>query len=230
MRPNCRPVMVLFTVVLIASFGITEVFAQAPRAGGRPPIEFSTTYGTMWGGNIGIGGGKIRTGTGGSWGFALDVPVARGQWLEASYNRQEGSLDWDPQGQPLETLSDMTVNIWHLGSIRTLGRPGSPVIPYVQGSLGATFFSPSESEVILDGESFTIDGTTKFSIAFGVGFKAYLGEAKRFGLRGSFKVISSLFDSGGGVWFGPGGVQLGVSGSGIWQYEAAGGLTIKFGG
>lgn len=220
-----KAMMVCAVCAVLIMTGIPDAHAQA-----RPPIEFSATYGSMWGGNLGLRTGKIRTGTGGSMGFALDVPMAAGTWLEASYTRQDGSLDWDRAGQPKRTLSEMSVNVWQLGTIRALARPDSRVIPFVLGSLGATYFSPSESQIVIDGESYAIDGATKFSIAFGVGFKSYFGQAQRVGLRASFKVISSLYDSGGGVFFGPGGVQLGVSGSGIWQYEAAGGLTVRFGG
>lgn len=215
-------------LVLLTVSTAPETYAQRP-GGAHAPMEFSVTYGSMWGGNIGGRTGTLRTGTGPSLGFALGVPVRPGMVIEASYNRQEGSLDWDKNREPLMNLSDMTVNIWQLGSIRDLARPDSPIIPYVQGSLGLTYFSPSESEVIVEEETYYLDSTTKFSIAFGLGFKAYFGQSKKVGIKGSFKVISSLFDSGGGVFFGPGGVQLGISGSGIWQYEAAGGLTIRFG-
>ncbi|MDX2475578.1 MAG: hypothetical protein QNL91_17950, partial [Candidatus Krumholzibacteria bacterium] len=170
------------------------------------------------------------TGTGGSMGFALDVPIRSGMSLEASYTRQESSLDWDQRGAPLRSLTDMTVNVWQLGTLRDLAPPSAKVIPYVQGSLGATFFSPSASEVIIDDETFTLDGMTKFSIAFGAGFKTFFGESQRVGLRGLFKVTSTIFDSSGGVYFGTGGAGLGISGYGIWQYEFAGGLVVKFGG
>ncbi len=220
----------LVTILLVTSAAMSAGDAEAQISGARPPIEFSATYGSMWGGHIGLSGGELRTGTGPSLGLALDVPIRPGMWIEGSYTRQDGSLDWDRVGQSKTTLTDMSVNVWHLGTIRALGRPGAAATPFVLGSLGATYFSPSNKAVTIDGESYNIDGTTKFSIALGVGVKAYFGEAKRVGVRATFKAISSLFDSGGGVFFGPGGVSLGVSGWGIWQYEVAGGLTVKFGG
>ena len=216
----------LAAVALVAILVPALATAQAAR----PAIEVSATYGTMWGGNIETYQGKLRTGTGGAMGFAIDVPVRPGMWVEAGYTRQDGSLDWDPRGGSKFTISDMSVNFWHLGTVRALGRPGSPVMPFVTGSLGATYFSPSESSVEIDSETYSLNSLTKFSVAFGAGFKAYFGEAKKVGLRGQFKVYSSIFNAGGGVWFGPGGVDLGVSGSGIWQFEASGGLTVKFGG
>jgi hypothetical protein len=220
----------LLTILLVTATAMSAGDVWAQSSSDRPPIEFGATYGNMWGGNIGLSGGKLRTGTGPSLGFALDVPLRPGMWLEGSYTRQDGSLDWDRVGRSKTTLTDMSVNVWHLGTIRALGRPDAAATPFVLGSLGATYFSPSNKTVIIDGESYSIDGSTKFSIALGVGVKMYFGEAQRVGVRATFKAISSLFDSGGGVFFGPGGVSLGVSGWGIWQYEVAGGLTVKFGG
>jgi hypothetical protein len=215
----------------IAGLAATIVPQQASAQTSRPPIEFSATYGSMWGGNIETTLGKLRTATGGALGLALDVPMQPGMWIEASYTRQDGALDWDPRGGTKVKLTDMSVNHWHLGTVRALVPPSrGGVMPYVTGSLGATYMSPSSQTVEIGNETYNIDSTTKFSIAFGLGFKAYVGQAQKIGLRGSFKVFSTLYDSGGGVFFGPGGVQLGVSGSGIWQYEAAGGITVKFGG
>ncbi len=229
MRVQMKTLMVVAVLAVVFTTVAPEAFAQRAGGNAREPVQFSLTYGSMWGGNIEAGLGTLRTGTGGSLGFALDVPVSPGMSMEASYTRQESSLDWDQRGETLRTLSDMTVNVWHLGALRDLAPPTAKVIPYVQLSLGATFFSPSASEVVIDSENYSLDGTTKFSIAFGAGFKTFFGEAQKVGLRGSFKVTSSLFDSSGGVYFGTGGLGLGISGYGIWQYEVAGGLVVKFG-
>ncbi|MCB1182806.1 hypothetical protein KDM41_05185 [bacterium] len=217
-------------ITAVAALASLLIPALASAQASRPPIEVSATYGSMWGGNIETYQGKLRTGTGGALGIAVDVPIRPGMWVEAGYTRQDGSLDWDPRIGSKFTLSNMSVNFWHIGTVRALGRPGSPVMPFVTGSLGATYFSPSEATAVIDGDTYDLEGLTKFSVAFGAGFKAYFGEAKKVGLRGQFKVYSTIFDAGGGVWFGPGGVDIGVSGSGIWQFEAAGGLTVKFGG
>lgn len=239
MRVEMKTLLVLAVLATFIAGGAEQVLAQTAQsphmterqrpAPTKPPIEFSVTYGSMWGGNLELIDGKLRTGTGGAIGVAIDIPVRPGMWLEASYDRQEGSLDWDERGGGLTKLTNMSVNIWHLGTIRALGK-GDGVIPYVQGSLGATYMVPELSQVTIGRDTYNIDSTTKFSIAFGVGFKAYVGEAKRFGIRGSFKVISTLYNSSGGVYFGTGGAGLGISGSGIWQYVASGGITMKFGG
>jgi len=235
----------------IAMFGLMAILliavaddALAQRRGGgqpkqlppgfKPFLEASATYGSMWGGNInltyGINSRKIRTGTGPSYAFALAYNIHPMQAVEFSYTRQEGSLDLDYKG--LRTLTDMSVNVWHLGSIRYLA-PGK-VKPFVLLSLGATYFSPTEGTFLLDeNDPDTLvhtQSSTKFSFNFGVGVKSYFGKVEKIGIRASFKVMPTFYDTWGGMYFGSGGAGLTVSGNAIWQWEAAAGLTIKFGG
>ncbi|MCK9996804.1 MAG: outer membrane beta-barrel protein [Candidatus Krumholzibacteria bacterium] len=204
-------------------------------AGFTPFLEFSATYGSMWGGNIdltyGINSRKIRTGTGPSYAFALAYNLHPMQAVEFSYTRQEGSLDLDYKG--LRTLTDMSVNFWHLGSIRYLTPPGK-VRPFVMLGLGATYFSPEESTFLLDeGDPDTLihtQSSTKFSFNLGLGVKSYFGKAEKIGIRASFKVMPTFYNTWGGMYFGSGGAGLTFSGNAIWQWEAAAGLTVKFGG
>ena len=70
---------------------------------------------------------------------------------------------------------------------------------------------------------------TKFSLSFGVGFKAYFGEAEKIGIRASFKAMPTFYNTGASLWFGSSGGGVAVSGNAIWQWEVAGGLTVKFG-
>ncbi len=204
--------------------------------GYTPNLELSATYGSMWGGNIdlsyGINSRKLRAGTGPSYAFALAYNLHPMQAVEFSYTRQEGSLDLDYKG--LRTLTDWSVNFWHIGSIRYLAPPGK-VRPFVLLSLGATYFSPSEGTFILDLDDpdntvVHTQSSTKFSFNFGLGAKAYFGKAEKIGIRASFKVMPTFYNTWGGMYFGSGGAGLTVSGNAIWQWEAAAGLTIKFGG
>ena len=218
-------------LIMVTVFGAADVFAQRPTQG-KPPIEFSVTYGSMWGGNIDTYKGKLRTGTGPSIGFALDIPVHPTMAVELSYTRQEGSLDWDNRNG-IQTLSDMSVNFWQIGAVR--GLMTGKVRPFITMGLGATYFSPSASSLTFDEgtpdeETFNISTQTKFSLMLGVGFKTYFGKSEKIGLRASIKTLPTLYDTSGGLWFGTGGASVGVSGSSIWQWEAAAGLTVKFGG
>jgi len=237
----------------IAMFGLMAILltaaaddALAQRRGGggqprqlppgfTPYLEASATYGSMWGGNIdltyGINSRKIRTGTGPSYAFALAYNLHPMQAVEFSYTRQEGSLDLDYKG--LRTLTNMSVNFWHIGSIRYLAPPGK-VRPFVLASLGATYFSPEEGSFLLDEDDpdtlVYTQTSTKFSFNFGLGVKSYFGKAEKVGIRATFKVLPTFYNTWGGMYFGSGGAGLTVSGNAIWQWEAAIGLTIKLGG
>jgi len=225
--------LVIMTTLLCTSDAMAQRRGGARSGGGggggggeRPPIEFSATYGSMWGGNISTYYGTLRTATGPSFGFALDVPLDPVTALELSYTRQEGGLDWDTRGSK-DRLTDMSVNYWQIGAIR--GLIEGQVRPFVSTSLGVTYYSPEKGTVVIEDETYNVGTMTKFSFVIGVGAKAYFGEAQRFGLRGSFKVLPTLYNTGGGVWFGTGGASLGITGNAIWQWEAAIGLTVKLG-
>jgi|GEM_PF-1363832 len=232
-------IVALTAMVLTTAAG--EALAQrrggaiVPPAGFIPHAELSATYGSMWGGNIDLtyntfNNVKLRTGTGPSYGLALDYYMSPAQAIEISYTRQDGSLDLDYQG--ITTLTDMSVNYWQIGSIRTLA-PGR-VQPFVLGSLGATYYSPSQDYVQIDENdsdtTYNVTSTTKFSMTLGLGFKSYFGEAQKVGLRGTFKVCPTFYNTSGGLWFGTGGGGISVGGNAIWQWEAAIGLTVKLGG
>lgn len=236
LRTSTRALLAL-TLILTVSLVTGDALAQARRGGGnqtaraqtwqRPPVELSATYGHMWGGNLQFPAGRIRTSTGNTLGIALDIPLHPHATLELAYTRQDGGLDWDPNGGSKEHLTDMSVNFWQLGVIRSI--PAGAVEPFFLVAIGATYISPEEATFVVDDETYNTQSTTKLSFAFGVGGKAYLGKAKRFGLRASFKVYPTLYNTGAGIYFGTGGLGAGISGNAIWQWEVAGGITVKLG-
>ena len=223
--------LLAMSLVLMATLGTGEALAQR-RGGGQKagrvsaPVELSVTYGTMWGGNIQLRNGKVRTATGPSYGVALDIPVHPAMALEVSYTRQDGAMDYDTRYSK-DKLTDMSVNYWQIGAIK--GLLDGKVRPWISTSLGATYYSPSSDSVIIDGEEYRAESTTKLSFVLGLGIKSYFGKAEKIGLRASIKVLPTLYNTGGGLWIGGGGASLGVTGDAIWQWEAAMGLTVKFG-
>ena len=227
--------MLVISFALMATLCTGEALAQ--RRGGspsgasasrpKPPMELSITYGSMWGGNIQTYNGTLRTATGPSYGIALDIPLDPAMALELSYTRQDGGIDYDTRSGK-DRLTDMSVNYWQIGAIR--GLLDGKVRPWISTSLGATYYSPTEGTVTIEGEDYRAESATKFSFIIGLGAKTYFGKAERFGLRASIKVLPTLYNTGAGVWFGGGGASLGITGNAIWQWEAAIGLTVKLGG
>jgi hypothetical protein len=212
----------------MAADALAQQRGGAPRSGAyTPEIEIAATYGHMWGGNIEFRGGKLRTGTAPAWGFALDYGIHPYQAIEFSYTRQDGQFDWDPRGGAKYKLTDTSINYWQLGTLRYF--PVEGFRPFVLASLGLTYYSPSGSTINIDGTDYAIESSTKFSFNLGLGFKKYFGQNEKIGVRASFKVMPTLYDSGAGLWFGTGGASLGITGYAIWQFEAAAGLTVKFG-
>jgi len=117
-------------------------------SGSKPPIEFSATYGSMWGGNIELIGGTLRTATGASIGLALDIPVHPAMAVEISYTHQDGGLDYDSRGTKTR-LTDMSIDYWQIGATR--GLLDGKVRPFVLTSLGLTYYSPANGTVDIDG-------------------------------------------------------------------------------
>lgn len=232
MKANNRLSWFALSLLVVAILSSGDALAQRRGGGGntagtKAPIEFSATYGSMWGGNIELIGGTLRTATGASFGLALDIPVHPAMAIELSYTHQEGGLDYDTRGSKTR-LTDMSVDYWQIGGIR--GLLDGKVRPFVTTSLGMTVYSPANGTVNIDGEVLNMSSTTKFSFVLGGGFKSYFGKSEKIGLRASIKVLPTLYNTSGGVWFGTGGASVGVSGNAIWQWEAAVGLTVKLGG
>jgi hypothetical protein len=228
-----RRLLPVLLVLLLVIVTVRDAAAQPRRA--RPPrqratvneaIDLTAMYGHMWGGNINSRPGKLRFGTAPSWFFAADIPVAPATWLELSYGHQDGQLDLDRSRDKLK-LSDLSINYWQIGGVR--GAPMGRVIPYVSASLGINHLSPAEDFVEVDGETGRLESSTRFAASLGIGFKAFLGKTQRIGIRGSFRTLTTLYDTSSSFWFGSGGSGLSFSGSGVWQWEIAAGLTLRLG-
>jgi hypothetical protein len=233
MMKNAKILLVL-SIVCLTAFAGSDALAQ--RRGGaptraatwqRPPIEIGATYGNMWGGNLQLVNGRLRTATGPSLGIFLDIPLHAQATLELSYTRQDGALDWDSRTGKVK-LTDLSMNFWQIGVVRNL-MPGR-VVPFVTTSIGANYMSPTEATVVIDGTTVQTDAVTKLAFTIGVGAKAFFGENERFGLRASFKVLPTMYNTGGGIFIGTGGASVGLTGNAIWQWEVAGGLVVKLGG
>lgn len=163
----------------------------------------------------GVDAGDIDIKSSGFWGVALDLNVRSGGQLELLYNRQESKLTYRPIAQPTQEVTDMTVEYWQIGGLQ--GVLQGQVLPFGSLSLGATHYSFSDP---------SIESTTKFSMIFGVGAKAYLND--RVGVRVQGRIPFTFLSSGGSVGCGPAGCYTTIGGSGIMQIDVSGGLFLMF--
>lgn len=225
--------LAMATLLITAGDAAAQQLRPAPtrpaRAAPAEEIDFTAMYGHMWGGHLSTDLGTFRLGTAPSMFFALDIPMETATWVELSYGHQSGELNLDRSLAGTTTICDMSINYWQLGMIRGVHAGAGNIIPYGSLSLGLTYLNPSADRFDVDGETYPLDSTTKFSVTLGVGVKAFFGEAQRYGLRASFKTIPTFYGSSTSLWFGTGGASVGISGYGVWQWEAAGGLVVKLG-
>lgn len=199
-----------------------------PWAGGRKPLEFSAHYAHVWGGKLGSRLGDFRLATGDGYFLGLSVPIRPGLWGEISYMRQGTKMQLDRWPDDLVDLTNMSVNYWQIGAVQ--GLPRGRIMPYVIATLGMTHYGPDADRLDIDGTIYRLDSATKFSMTFGVGFKAVLDDQQRVGLRAQFRFLPTLYNTGAGLWFGSGGGGVSFGGSALWQYEVSGGLVVRLGG
>lgn len=179
-------------------------------------IELTPYAGWQWGGGIATTLGDLRIRAAMNWGGILGFRTSSMQVVELTYNYQRaplvlerGSLAGD------STLFDLTSHFIQVGG--RAERQSGPVTPFVVGGLGLTIFDPSQS---------TRSSEARFSVHFGGGLR--IPFSQRAALRAQLRGWYSFLSTSGGVFCGPAGCSFGVSGSGIFQGDVSGGLTIGF--
>lgn len=199
----------------------------AGTASAQMTPELSGSWGWMWGGSASSLAGTFRLDDAASYSATASFPAGNLNWVEAHYSYQGSAMTLDGFGR-LDKLTDIGVHYMQIGGLR--GIKDGPVVPYVVGGIGATYYSPSESVIQIDGTTYGLDSSWKLSFALGAGVKVWLGEEERVGLRLQFRVLPTLYNSSTGVWVGGGGGGISVNGSAIWQFDASAGVTVKLGG
>jgi len=211
------------SVLLLGLFSGMAV--QEAAAVGTP--ELSGSWGWMWGGSASSRVGTFRLNSAATYSGALSIPVGALNWTEAHYTYQGSSMTLDGSGL-FRPLTDIGIHYMQLAGLRGL-RQG-PVMPYVLGGIGTTYYSPSESFVDINGTIYNLDSSWKLSFVLGAGLKVWLGEAEKVGLRLQFRALPTLFNSSTGIWVGGGGGGVSVSGNAVWQFDVSAGVAIKLGG
>ena len=89
------------------------------------------------------------------------------------------------------------------------------VVPFTVGTLGFTRYAAKNGQY---------DDEHKFSFTFGLGFKLKLNP--KLGLRFHGRIITTLFNTSGGFFCGPGGCATEISAEAIFQSELSAGLIL----
>ncbi len=220
------PFAILAAALLFAD---ATAFAQGRRGQSPRPtttnaqqqqyrLEITPFYGYQMGGRTYYTQGEVNIADTEVYGVHIGVPTPFGAVVEFLYSHQPTRLDgvYSPPFEPSrkQKLFDMNVDYYMIGALRPL-RPG-PTQPFGIVYLGAANMRP------------TSGGHTDewfFAAGLGGGVKARLNP--RLGLRIQGRLMMPLRFSGGGLWCGVGGCNIGVgASSSILQLDLNAGLVI----
>ena len=175
-------------------------------------VEVSPFAGIQFGGSVNstVDGRRVEMGSGFVYGATVDVAVVPGWRVELMYSRQETAL---------ETRGD--VERVQLGVERYLAgvqeEQGDGRTRFFGTALiGATRFAPG-----LDG----YDSDVRFTAAASLGIKHFV--TPRLGLRAEARGFFVDVNSGAGLVC-AGGCLFVFNGSGLWQGDVTGGITLAF--
>ncbi len=150
----------------------------------------------------------------GFFGVALDVNTMNRSGKEGQlrllYRRSNSQVQYRSLSKNVD--QDASVEYWHIGGLGGVRRGNT--LPYASFTLGAT-------RLMAGGED-----SWKFSTILGLGVKAYM--SPKIGLMVQGNWAFTWTDVWGGVTVGTGGAGVGVTGTGISQFDVGGGLIICF--
>ncbi len=152
-----------------------------------------------------------------SFGLVIDHSIEPDKQIEIYFSRQYTSFDpSDSNNMNIDTMKkDLTIDYYHLGGVYFIS--DGLLRPFVSGTIGATHFSPEDSD---------ISSETRASLALGTGVKFY--PTQHLGLRLEARGIYTFVGSSGAVFSNNGNLSIHVKSGGILQGEANAGLMLMF--
>lgn len=203
-----------------ALMAVVAVVLGASTAWAQDRAELSGFVGYQFGGRVGLINGDLKLGDGVNYGAIFDYTIRPGGQLELSYTRQESKLRWIPFAGTIEEI-DMPIDFWQIGGVGYVDKGRTR--PFGKITLGVTHFMPQVNSI----GNRAISDEWRFSVVLGLGVKVIPTE--RVGLRLGGNLYSTFLDSGSSIWCGGGaGCSFGLFGTGIFQADVQGGLTIFF--
>jgi hypothetical protein len=214
-HPVSSAALVFFFLLIFSS---TQSYAQYEIGSTSRGIEITPFAGFQFGGRLDVAEGSLNIIDTEHYGVMIDLPIEYSTQLEFFYSYQPTELEIEEYGPFAEKMRvfDMTVEYWHIGVVRGLKRGN--IMPFGSFSVGLANFNPKKSG---------IDSVQRFSVAMGVGVKAYMNE--RIGFRFQSRLLFPIQWAGGSLFCGTDGCSFGVGAStAIVQLDLTGGLIISF--
>jgi len=218
-------------LLLLAGLGLTSTTAYAQPVpptykGGlvltKPtsPWRIDLTGGYQFLGSLRLNEGRLRIEDGFNWSGSLSYRWRETDRFTVTYIQQASTLWLRPRGAGIggdRRLTDLRVHYVLAGNLREFTTAGS-VRPFAGGQVGMVVFAP---------ESRQYGNETRFAVGFTGGATGPL--AGPLGWKAEASLLMPLLWTGGGVFCGPGGCSLGLSGgTAVVQLHTNAGLTVRF--
>lgn len=155
-----------------------------------------------------------------NYGAGISFEVERGVQAEVFWIGQQTPMELKRYNGLTEPLFDVGIHYFQAGAVYEFRQTrAQKAFPFTSFSLGATLFSPVDSD---------FSEEWRFSITFGGGGKFYISD--RVGLRLQARMLLPLNFNSVGMWCGSGGCSVGV---GSWatliQADFTGGIFVRLG-
>jgi len=199
-----------FTLLALVIFS-SDVFAQ---------VEIFGFGGYEVASDVQVTQGQLNIYSNPNYGAGISFEVERGVQTEVFWIGQQTPMELKRYNGLTEPLFDVGIHYFQVGAIYEFRQTkAQKAFPFTSFSLGATLFSPIDSEYSEE---------WRFSITFGGGGKFYLSD--KVGIRLQARMLIPLNFSGAGMWCGSCGCSVGVgSWATLLQADFTGGIFVRLG-
>lgn len=155
-----------------------------------------------------------------NYGAGISFEVERGVQAEVFWIGQQTPMELKSYTGLTQPLFDVGIHYFQAGAVYEFRQTrAQKAFPFTSFSLGATLFSPVDSD---------FSEEWRFSITFGGGGKFYISD--RVGLRLQARLLLPINFNSVGMWCGSGGCSVGVSSwATLIQADFTGGIFIRLG-
>lgn len=198
-------------LIILAFFIPDKTFAQ---------VEIFGFGGYEVASDVQVTQGQLNIYSNPNYGAGISFEVQRGVQAEVFWIGQQTPMELKRNNGLTEPLFDVGIHYFQAGAVYEFRQNSKQrAFPFTSFSLGATLFSPIDSD---------FSEEWRFSITFGGGGKIYLSD--NVGVRLQARLLMPLNFSGAGMWCGSGGCSVGVgSWATLLQADFTGGIFVRLG-